>query len=651
MSVCEGDIRDADFLRKSCRGASIVFHVASIIDVNDSVEYHEIYGVNVKGTQLLLEACVQENVVSFIYTSTIEVMGPNSKGDPIINGSEDMEYSCALKFAYSRTKQEAEQRTLQAHGEMLHNGGRLATCALRPMYIYGEGCRFLLGHMGDGIKNKNVLYRMSKPEAKVNPVYVGNVATAHLQAARSLKDPQKRNAIGGKFYFISDDTPHMSYSDFNYVVMSPLGFNIQEKLMFPLRLLYLVCFLMEMLCLMVRPVVRIVPPLNRQLVTMLNTPFSFSYQKAKDDLGYSPRFTWEEARQRTSDDECADLNNYTFLEYRQQRGKVQVQYLLLTRRNMDCAERFRHESLSETQQPPTNFNISRPTKVIIHGFRITGSRPTWVRLLARTLLEAQDVNVLVVDWVYCASFAYNQVVENYKEAALQISVLINQLQEHGCKLQSFHFIGISLGAHVAGLDVAGPLFKGADIYDRLDPSDALFVEAIHTDSDLFGYVLCDHMRAIYVYMSALNGSCPLLGVPCFSYEDFLQGRCLTCDAFNGKCPTIGLLENSGISITPLPKEQKLFLLTTSSSPFCSDRKGTTVYSVVLSHPFALCEINSMKIKNTGNRFYRQGDIHVKSVCLSEIPSQSREEPLCVNNIDIRRGAPWSHDFVQVCGSS
>ncbi|XP_033965856.1 phospholipase A1 member A isoform X2 [Pseudochaenichthys georgianus] len=432
-----------------------------------------------------------------------------------------------------------------------------------------------------------------------------------------------------------------------------------------------------------------------------------------------------------SDDECADLNNYTFLEYRQQRGKVQVQYLLLTRRNMDCAERFRHESLSETQHPPTNFNISRPTKVIIHGFRITGSRPTWVRLLARTLLEAQDVNVLVVDWVYCASFAYNQVVENYKEAALQISVLINQLQEHGCKLQSFHFIGISLGAHVAGfvgtlfegkigritgLDVAGPLFKGADTYDRLDPSDALFVEAIHTDSDyfgisisvghvdfflnggkdqtgcarskfssVFGYVLCDHMRAIYVYMSALNGSCPLVGVPCFSYEDFLQGRCLTCDAFNGKCPTIGLSENSGISISPLPKEQKLFLLTTSSSPFCTHqillqvevspldksaevemtlvtenqgteqklplRKDTTVYSVVLSHPFALCEINSMKIKNTGNRFYRQGDIHVKSVCLSEIPSQSREEPLCVNNIDIRRGAPWSHDFVQVCGSS
>lgn len=256
---------------------------------------------SVTGTQLLLETCIQENVASFIYTSSIEVAGPNPRGDPIINGDEDSPYSSRLKFSYSKTKQEAEQICLQANGELLRNGGQLATCALRPMYIYGPGCRFTLGHMRDGIRNGNVLLRTSRREAKVNPVYVGNAALAHIQAGRALKDSQKRAVLGGNFYYISDDTPPVSYSDFNYAVLSPLGFGIQERPIVPFPLLYLLSFLMELLHVVLRPFLKFTPPLNRQLLTMLNTPFSFSYQKAHRDFEYSPRYDWEEARKCTSD--------------------------------------------------------------------------------------------------------------------------------------------------------------------------------------------------------------------------------------------------------------------------------------------------------------------------------------------------------------
>ncbi|XP_063355121.1 phospholipase A1 member A [Pelmatolapia mariae] len=429
--------------------------------------------------------------------------------------------------------------------------------------------------------------------------------------------------------------------------------------------------------------------------------------------------------ERQQDNHCADLNNITWREYQQQRVRLNVQYLLLTRKNMDCPQAFNETSLTMEN---SYFNPSRPTKVIIHGYRARGSKPSWVKRLGQALLRSQDVNVVVVDWVRSASFAYNLVVEIHREVAIQISVLINQLQNHGCRLESFHFIGVSLGAHVAGfvgtlfegkigritgLDPAGPMFKGADTYSRLDPSDAQFVDAIHTDSDYFGisipvghvdfflnggkdqigcarsrfdsmysYVICDHMRALDVYMSALNGSCPLMGIPCSNYEDFLKGRCMDCDNFRGKCPVIGLSENSGISISPIPKEQKLFLLTTSSQPYCAHhilvelevskldksaeievtltaetletkqilrlQTDTTVYRTVMAHSTPQCEINSIRLTNTGARFYRQAEIHVKSVCVTEFPSLRRKDPVCVNNINIRRGAPWSHDLVQLC---
>lgn len=59
---------------------------------------------------------------------------------------------------------------------------------------------------------------------------------------------------------------------------------------------------------------------------------------------------------------------------------------------------------------------------------------------------------------------------------------------------------------------------------------------------VYGYVICDHMRALHVYMSALNGSCSLTGFPCSSYDDFLDGQCTSCNSF-GSCPQIGKISD------------------------------------------------------------------------------------------------------------
>ncbi|CAM2097286.1 3 beta-hydroxysteroid dehydrogenase/Delta 5--_4-isomerase-like [Caretta caretta] len=300
VKILEGDIRDATFLNSACEGVSLVIHTASIIDTLGLVEKQLLWEVNVTGTQLLLDACVRSNVQHFIYTSTIEVIGPNCRGDPICNGDEDTAYQSTSGFPYAQSKRLAETSVLKANGQALKDGGIFLTCALRSMYIFGEGCRFLQTHLDKSLLNKNVYLRISRKDALVNPVYVGNIAWAHIQVAKALRNPERAKHVKGHFYYISDDTPHMSYADLNYELTKELGFGIEPHPPMPLMMLYYFALLLEVVSFLLRPFVKYIPSTNRHLVILLNTQFTFSYRKAWRDFGYMPRYKWKEAKQRTS---------------------------------------------------------------------------------------------------------------------------------------------------------------------------------------------------------------------------------------------------------------------------------------------------------------------------------------------------------------
>uniref|UniRef100_A0A8C6QSK6 3 beta-hydroxysteroid dehydrogenase/Delta 5-->4-isomerase type 1-like n=1 Tax=Nannospalax galili TaxID=1026970 RepID=A0A8C6QSK6_NANGA len=250
-------------------------------------------------TQNLLEACVQASIPIFIYTSSIDVAGPNSYKEIVQNGHEGEHHESTWSDPYPYSKKLAEKAVLAANGDILNNGGTLHTCALRPMYIYGERNPFMSDVVIRALKNKDILPVTGKFSV-VNPVYVGNVAWAHILASRGLRDPQKAPSIQGKFYYISDVTPHQSYDELNYTMGREWGLCLDSRLSLPLPLLYWLAFLLETVSFLLRPVYNYKPPFNRHSITLANSVFTFSYKKAQQDLGYEPRFSWEEAKRETA---------------------------------------------------------------------------------------------------------------------------------------------------------------------------------------------------------------------------------------------------------------------------------------------------------------------------------------------------------------
>ncbi|XP_076197882.1 lipase member H isoform X2 [Aptenodytes patagonicus] len=175
---------------------------------------------------------------------------------------------------------------------------------------------------------------------------------------------------------------------------------------------------------------------------------------------------------------------------------LKVKLLLYTRQNPNCAEEL-------DSAASKHLDVTKKTTFIIHGYRLTGSIPVWIPDLVHLLLSVEDMNVIVVDWNQGATtLIYSNASRNCKKVAEILKKLIDEMLVDGASLDSLHMIGVSLGAHISGfvgqmfdgtlgritgLDPAGPLYRGKPPSERLDPTDAQFVDVIHSDTDGLGY--------------------------------------------------------------------------------------------------------------------------------------------------------------------
>lgn len=114
------DVLDPEDIKKALKGAEVVVHMAAQLDEKAA----DLWEVNVKGTENVLEASAESKVQQFIFLSTVGVYG-------LLPGMKDEGTEPKPETLYEKSKLEAEKKVLSFQ-EVFH------VTVLRPAIVVGE---------------------------------------------------------------------------------------------------------------------------------------------------------------------------------------------------------------------------------------------------------------------------------------------------------------------------------------------------------------------------------------------------------------------------------------------------------------------------------------------------------------------------------
>ncbi|XP_072475819.1 inactive pancreatic lipase-related protein 1-like [Notamacropus eugenii] len=338
---------------------------------------------------------------------------------------------------------------------------------------------------------------------------------------------------------------------------------------------------------------------------------------------------------------------------------INIRFLLYTNENPYSFQILQPSEPSTVEH--SNFKTDRKTRFIIHGY-IDKGEESWLLDMCKNMFQVEQVNCICVDWKRGSQTTYTQAANNIRVVGAEVANMIKVLSTSYQYLPSnVHIIGHSLGAHAAGeagrrtpglgritgLDPAESSFEGAPEEVRLDSSDALFVDVIHTDSaplipnlgfgttqsvghldffpnggkempgckknflsqivDIDGiwsgtrdFVACNHLRSYKYYSDSILNPDGFTAFPCASYKTFREEKCFPCPSEG--CPQMGHYADKYPGKTS-QKQQKFFLNTGDTSNFSRWRYKV---SVTLSGRTATGQIKVALYGSNGNT--RQYDI-------------------------------------------
>jgi nucleoside-diphosphate-sugar epimerase len=286
IKYIKGDVRDHEAVRRAVEGVDVVIHSAAVIDWGTLSE-EELLAVNAGGTENVIRACQENNVKAVVYTSSLDAV---YSGKQLLDVDESLDYPERHETVYCRSKYLGELAVREASA----NG--LKTCSLRPSDIYGERDPYHMGSLINMAKG-GFYVRIGNGLARTQHVYVYNIAYAHLQAAEALLNGN--TDIQGQSYFITDGPGTNFFKFFDHIVEGAGYRTWPKNLWIPRRLAYSMGSISEAIAWMIRPIKKYQPKFSRFAVTYTCTNYTFSSAKAERDFGFRPKYTEEEAIERT----------------------------------------------------------------------------------------------------------------------------------------------------------------------------------------------------------------------------------------------------------------------------------------------------------------------------------------------------------------
>jgi nucleoside-diphosphate-sugar epimerase len=277
VRLVRGDLTDAKAVAEAVRGAEVVLHCAA--KVGDWGPVEDYRAVNVEALRGLLEACRGQPLRRFVHLSSLGVYAARhhhgtDESEPLPQRHVD---------GYTQTKVESEGLALSYQRE--HG---VPVVVLRPGFIYGPRDRTTLPRLLDNLRRGKVRYLGSSGRA-MNCIYVGNLVEAVFLAVESPE------AVGHVYNLT--DGEYVSKQRFIESIADGVGAPRPPAGAVPLWLARVVAWWQEGRA---RKRGDPEPPrLTQARLKFMGLNLDFSIEKAKRELGYQPRYRFDEGLRET----------------------------------------------------------------------------------------------------------------------------------------------------------------------------------------------------------------------------------------------------------------------------------------------------------------------------------------------------------------